>query len=63
MCSGVIENDSLSPDPHYQTLLSFLIEPKDMTNSSRLLVPGIYAPLPTFYLDNDDQDLGEFSVE
>ena len=28
--------------------------------ASRPLVPGIYAPLPTFYLDNDEQDLGEF---
>ena len=27
---------------------------------SRLLAPGMYAPLPTFYLDNDEQDLGEF---
>ena len=27
--------------------------------TSRLLVPGIYAPLPTFYLENDGQDLGE----
>ena len=26
----------------------------------RPLVPGMYAPLPTFYLDNDEQDLGEF---
>ena len=25
----------------------------------RPLVPGIYAPLPTFYLDNDEQDLGK----
>ncbi|KAF9648084.1 aldolase [Thelephora ganbajun] len=28
--------------------------------TSRPLVPGIYAPLPTFYLGNDEQDLGEF---
>ena len=27
--------------------------------ASRLLVPGMYAPLPTFYLDNDEQGLGE----
>ncbi|KAF9791137.1 dihydrodipicolinate synthetase [Thelephora terrestris] len=27
------------------------------TAASRLLVPGIYAPLPTFYLEDDDQDL------
>ena len=27
---------------------------------ARPLVPGIYAPLPTLYLDNDEQDLGEF---
>ena len=27
---------------------------------ARLLAPGIYAPLPTFFLDNDEQDLGKF---
>jgi hypothetical protein len=30
--------------------------------ASKPLVPGIYAPLPTFYLDGDEQDLGEFLV-
>ena len=28
--------------------------------ASRPLTPGIFAPLLTFYLDNDEQDLGEF---
>lgn len=56
--------------PYLQALtskifLSLLIGSKDMTASSivsRPLVPGIYAPLFTFYLENDEQDLGEFIV-
>ena len=45
--------------------LSFLNGSRDMIATdtvSRPLVPGIYAPLLTFYLENDEQDLGEFLV-
>jgi len=30
---------------------------KHSGKAPRLLVPGMYSPLPTFYLDNDEQDL------
>lgn len=45
-----------------KTIPSLLISSRDMATTPRPLVPGIYAPLFTFYLENDEQDIGESLV-